>query len=303
MQSMTGFANGKTTINLSSQQQIEINLEIKSVNSRFFEFNFRAPSLFSSFENEIASMAKLTLKRGKVVFSIDIKSGKNDNENPQLNTTLLAQYVDIVEKIKNAAKESFDAKSINWLALPKLINFDSVEMSEENKKSLLTFFHSTLENLKNVRDTEGNKTCVDIKTSLEKIKELSQKVKEMNAIELEELKKNFEQKKKEFFAQTFENDITRQAEERKIHDLEIGMSKIDINEEVVRSKMHQESLEKLVNDNSGNEIAKKIDFTLQEMVRETNTTCAKTVNYEISSRCIDIKYELEKIKEHIQNIV
>ena len=264
--------------------------ELKSVNHRFIEINFKIPELFKKLELQMRDLLKEALVRGKVECSIII------NENTVLSETKIDQaqlekYLDLMQKIKSKVGEPDKISITDVLNLPGVLNQKPVE-SSGLEKFCLEGFKETIKKLKEFREIEGKKLKKDI---TEKIKFIE--------VHLESLEKELPRLL----------DLNRKRLEKRISDLAVQIdrdrldqemvllaNRSDIDEEIVRLRSHSSEVIRLLN--TDNAIGRKLDFLMQEMNREANTIGSKSLSEFTSKVAIELKVLIEQIREQVQNI-
>lgn len=264
--------------------------ELKSVNHRFIEINFKIPELFKKLELQMRDLLKEALVRGKVECSIII------NENTILSETKIDQaqlenYLDLMQKVKSKVGEPDKISITDVLNLPGVLNQKPVE-SSGLEKFCLEGFKETIKKLKEFREIEGKKLKKDI---TEKIKFIE--------VHLESLEKELPRLL----------DLNRKRLEKRISDLAVQIdrdrldqemvllaNRSDIDEEIVRLRSHSSEVIRLLN--TDNAIGRKLDFLMQEMNREANTIGSKSLSEFTSKVAIELKVLIEQIREQVQNI-
>ena len=264
--------------------------ELKSVNHRFIEINFKIPELFKKLELQMRDLLKEALVRGKVECSIII------NENTVLSETKIDQaqlenYLDLMQKVKSKVGGPDKISITDVLNLPGVLNQKPIE-SSGLEKSCLEGFKETIKKLKEFREIEGKKLKKDI---TEKIKFIE--------VHLESLEKELPRLL----------DLNRKRLEKRISDLAVQIdrdrldqemvllaNRSDIDEEIVRLRSHSSEVIRLLD--TDNAIGRKLDFLMQEMNREANTIGSKSLSEFTSKVAIELKVLIEQIREQVQNI-
>ncbi len=264
--------------------------ELKSVNHRFIEINFKIPELFKKLELQMRDLLKEALVRGKVECSIII------NENTVLSETKIDQaqlenYLDLMQKVKSKVGEPDKISITDVLNLPGVLNQKPVE-SSGLEKFCLEGFKETIKKLKEFREIEGKKLKKDIS---EKIKFIE--------VHLKSLEKELPRLL----------DLNRKRLEKRISDLAVQIdrdrldqemvllaNRSDIDEEIVRLRSHSSEVIRLLD--TDNAIGRKLDFLMQEMNREANTIGSKSLSEFTSKVAIELKVLIEQIREQVQNI-
>ncbi|MBS1988836.1 YicC family protein [Candidatus Dependentiae bacterium] len=293
--SMTGFSTVTTMIDLKSAGRVSLAIEVKAVNSRFFESVCKLPSLLSALEVSINSILQRSLLRGRVYLTIRLGRENEAFESIALSERALQGYVAAAQAIKEKFGVQGELTLHDLMQLPNVFVAERSELSSEEETVVLDLIKQAAEKLNATRREEGNTLQQDIDMRLL-----------LCSKKVEEIKAGFELlmvEQKKLIVQYLEP--AQNGDEQAKANLESAYSvlnKIDINEEVTRFKSHLSSVQAFLNLQQ-TEKGKRLDFILQELMREVNTMMAKCSNYQISSAAVDIKVELEKIREQIQNIV
>lgn len=287
--SMTGYGRGTT-----SNKNISIEAEVKSINSRYLDIYFRLPSSLQSKEYELREVIKSKLKRGKVTTIIQIKSSGKDADVPVLSKDKLKALIGFLKDIKKAARINEKIKLDHLLSFKELYLPDEFEFGEAEFVLVKEALDKAVKDLLKMKKNEGGELAKDL---VARIKSIEEKV---NAIENESMKSV-----NEYFSilkeriKSLIEDVT-QYNDRLELELAVIAEKSDITEECVRLKSHLkfflESIEK------EEEPGRKLNFICQEMNREANTISSKSLATEITRNAVLIKEEIERIREQIQNI-
>ncbi len=286
---MTGY--GKANL---SKNENEYQVEIKSVNHRYLDISVKMPRVLSYLEEEVKKEISSKVKRGKIDVFITFQNNSMEGKEIKINTEIAKIYID---ELKKLAKQEDILSNIEVTEISKLPDVLSIQNNQEDEKiksELLGTVCQAAEKLVQMRATEGCKIAEDLLT---RIKAIQEKVKEISSLStglIEEYVVKLETRIKEILTNQ-EVDESRLAQEVVIY-----ADKCSIEEEVTRLESHISQFEKLLN--SEEAVGKKLDFIIQEMNRETNTIGSKANNLEITNGVIDIKTELENIREQIQNI-
>ncbi len=289
IKSMTGY--GKATL---SQDQKEYQVEIKSVNHRYLDISVKMPRTLSYLEEEVKKAIATKVKRGKIDVFITFENNSSEGKEIKINTEIAKIYID---ELKKLAKQEDILANIEVTEISKFPDVLSIQNNQEDEtikvELIETVSHAT-DKLVQMRAVEGNKMAEDL---LIRIQAIQEKVKEISSLStglIEEYVVKLEGRIKEILKNQ-EVDETRLAQEVVIY-----ADKCSVEEEVTRLKSHISQFEKLLK--TDEPIGKKLDFIIQEMNRETNTIGSKANHLEITNDVIDIKTELENIREQIQNI-
>lgn len=289
IKSMTGY--GKANL---SKNEREYQVEIKSVNHRYLDISVKMPRILSYLEEEVKKEIASKVKRGKIDVFITFENNSAEGKEIKINTEIAKIYID---ELKKLAKQEDILANIEVTEISKFPDVLSIQNNQEDetiKSELLETVCQATEKLVQMRATEGSKMAEDLLT---RIKAIQEKVKEISSLStglIEEYVVKLEGRIKEILKNQ-EVDEARLAQEVVIY-----ADKCSIEEEVTRLESHISQFEKLLN--SEEAIGKKLDFIIQEMNRETNTIGSKANNLEITNGVIDVKTEIENVREQVQNI-
>lgn len=290
MKSMTGF--GKSKFESDGRTY---SIEIKSVNHRYCDINVRMPRSISFYENDIKKAISTQVSRGKIDVFIDYTNYTNEGKDVVINTELAKIYI---EQLRELAKMEGISDNINITEISKMPDVLQLKSNElENDiifNELSECLNNAIENFALMRQAEGNKIKEDL---LKRINNISEKVEEISR-NTTGLIDEYVVKLRERIKEILKTDIIDEA--RLAQETVIFADKSSIQEEITRLNSHISQFKNLINVQGP--IGKKLDFIIQEMNRETNTIASKSVKLEITNLVIEIKTELEDIREQIQNI-
>lgn len=285
LHSMTGFGNASTESKLG-----KISLDIKSLNSKNLDLNYNLNPIFRNVENDVRSILTQFLKRGKVDLKINFKISEN-NFNSKLNHEVIKSYIKDLQKITPGVDTEFLKIAV---MLPNSIESSHPNLDEKFSESIKELTISAVKELVNFRIQEGNSLEKDLLNNIEsiqkKLKQVEKLAPERIKLVKERIKKNLEDLKTDLDLNRFEQEL--------IYHLE----KLDINEELVRLKNHLFFFKKTVNDKQI-EKGKKLTFISQEIGREINTIGSKSNHLLMQQIVVEMKNELEKIKEQLLNVL
>ncbi len=302
IQSMTGFASGTIEIATAKTEKISLVVQLKSLNSRYFELTCKLPYLLSNLEVAIHKLLKASLERGHVYITIKIQQDQTKHVVvPALHT--IKQYMQAIEIIKKNCDIKENISLTTLLQLPNILQIEEENLTNRTEEQILAELEKFIQILKEMRSKEGKVLAQDIKENIKNvvkniklIKKNSQKAFEEKKERLDDILKKLQ--KFDLLDISVEKAILEQQKINLLSEIE----KIDINEELVRAQMHCKNIDQLLNEKS-NAHGKKLDFTLQELNREINTIASKCNHSTISSLTINIKTGIEKAREQAQNIV
>ena len=289
--SMTGFGNAEY-----SNNGITIRVSIKSLNSRFLDIHLKLPRLLYEFESSINTLVKEYLERGRVSISMEIESETDLLDEINLDMPRLKQYMRLINEITSEI-QSINKPSIEYFLNNQEIVKKETKLNKEQieiclKKSLILGLQET----QKLRKIEGQKLIDDLTLRID----ISNKiVEEIKSITDSTWNTQIEKYKKRIGSLI--NDV-KIDEQRLAQEIVIIAEKRDITEEIIRFKAHTELFKDFLNE-SNNQIGKKMNFLLQEIGREVNTIGSKTDITKVSHLVVNLKNEIEKIREQVQNIL
>ena len=282
---MTGFGNASVESEFG-----KISLEIKSLNSKNLDLNYNLNPIFRNIESEIRSILTNLLKRGKVDLKINLKvSGNNFNSN--LNHDVIKSYISELKKLATACDSEFLKIAVS---LPNSIENNRPNLDEKLTVSVIELVKDAVKELIDFRVQEGSSLKKDLLDNIGLIQEKLEKIEKLAPERIESIKGRI---KKSLNDLKIDLDLSRFEQELIYH-----LEKLDINEEVVRLKNHLIFFKKTINDKQI-EKGKKLSFISQEIGREINTIGSKSNHLLMQQVVIEMKNELEKIKEQLLNVL
>lgn len=290
IKSMTGFGRSERVT-----EQSKIVVEIKSVNHRYCDLNIKLPKKFYVFESRIRNVMKEYVTRGKTDIYINYENFEDNELQVQFHERVAAEYVDAIGKAQKVFGLEQGLTGASLIRYPEVITLteesrDMEEFYPELEKAVREAGESFVE----ARQAEGEHLQKDIFEKLDYIEELVDFVEERSPKLLREYREKIQKKVEEFLGDTKLDESVLATE------LTIYADKVCVDEETVRLRSHVKNMkETLGRDES---IGRKLDFIAQEMNREANTILSKANDKELSQCAIDLKTEIEKIREQIQNI-
>ncbi|MGL4484396.1 MAG: YicC/YloC family endoribonuclease [Anaerovoracaceae bacterium] len=292
LKSMTGFGRADF-----SHDKRNIYLEIKSVNSRYLDTNIKISKRYSFAEEKILSIIKDNIKRGKVEISAHVDASQVDELDVKVNELLAKQYQQGLEKLKVDLSLEGDIEVELISTFPDVIKTSpKIEDEEKLISSIETVTKSAIETFDEMRTLEGNSLAEDIVERAKELRKMAVKVKELSAKLPEKNKEKIVQRIDELLDSKVEI-----SEDRILLEAAIFADKASVTEEIVRMNSHIKQLLDII-ENSNEPQGKKLDFIVQEMNREANTIGSKANDLEITKIVIDMKSEIEKIREQVQNV-
>ena len=289
IKSMTGYGKSSLSINLREYQ-----VEIKTVNHKYIDTNIRLPRSISYLEDDIRKLITSKLKRGKVDVLITFENFNKDDNEIKINKELAKMYIDSFKDLAQEENLSTNIDVTEITKLPDVVIVKSNIDEEQIKTELLQVVENAINNLIEMRQSEGTRISDDILDKISQIEEKNEEIFGLSTGLIREYVVKLETRIKEIL-KTEELDKSRLMQE-----IVIYADKCSVEEEVTRLRSHISQLREIIKSKEPN--GKKMDFLIQEMNRETNTIGSKANNLEITNRVIDIKTILEDIREQVQNI-
>ncbi len=289
MKSMTGF--GRASLESNGKNYI---IEIKTVNNKYSDITVKSPKRLSFMEDKIRKQIANRITRGKVEVSVSFFDFSNKSKNVVLNKEIAKEYIKQLREIADENNLSENISVVEIAKLPDILNSIDSDNDEEIASEALQCLNMALDSLIEMRKTEGENIKQDLLVRIERVQNLVDKIAENSKGIVEEYVSKLEKRVKEIL-KTDVVDENRIAQEAVIY-----ADKTSIEEELTRLNSHIVQFKELVN--SDGPVGKKLDFMIQEMNRETNTIGSKAGSGEITKAVIDLKVELEDIREQIQNI-
>ena len=281
---MTGYASESFVINTT-----KFLVEIKSVNSKNIDLSIRIPQVLKLYENDLRKKLTDKLHRGKIEINVSTE-GKLNKEDVSINKEIIKKYIKELKRIDNSGAANYLKIA---MSLPNSYVSKSVELNNKQSKSLLNKIYSLISKVDTFRKKEGLETEKDIKDKIYKIKNSLNQIKK---IEKERISKKRKKLIVELDKIKLEIDNNRFEQEMIYY-----MEKFDINEEIIRLKSHLILFDESIK--SKDPIGKKLGFICQEIGREINTLGSKANDAVLQKHVIEMKENLEKIKENILNIL
>lgn len=291
VKSMTGF--GKSDSQIGDRY---FQVELKSVNHRYMDISIRLPKVFTYLEENIRSLIKSYLQRGRIETYITYKNIGGSDVKVSMDIPLAKEYLNSLLKIEKDLSVQSDITTSLIVSFPDVIKIEKREENEEEIwQCLQDALNGALIKLVAMRKEEGNKLKVDMLKRLNKTSDFLAQIKHRSPIIVQEYKQKLTDRVKEILDEEFTIDENRLAAE-----VALFADKSNITEEIVRLYSHMDQFNKTLEEDDA--IGRKLDFLLQEMNREINTIGSKANDLIIANLVINIKSEFEKIKEQVQNI-
>lgn len=290
IRSMTGF--GRCEIQSGEKK---FTVEMKGVNHRYLDVNIRMPKKLYFFETAIRSYLKKYIQRGKVDIFVTYEDLSEGQMSLKYNEALASEYLDYFRQMEEKFGLENDVRISALSRYPEVFTMEEQDVDEEEMwDGLREALDGACVQFVSARETEGEKLREDLIGKLDAMKAVVEKIEERSPQILSEYREKLEEKVKELLADT-QIDESRIAAE-----VVLFADKICTDEEIVRLKSHIDHMKSTLQ--AGEGIGRKLDFIAQEMNREANTILSKANDLTVSNYGIDLKTEIEKVREQIQNI-
>lgn len=290
LRSMTGYGRGSC-----AGPAFNITVELRSVNYRYADYYLKIPREFYFLEDRIRRLLKGKVGRGRVEVNIIARRSSAGKEGVALDEKLAAAYLRAFRDLAKGLDIPLDLSMADLVQMPGVLE-DPDHVSEE--KALWPYLEKALqealEGLLDGRTAEGRNLYRDLKDRLAKLEALAEELAALVPAALEEQRARLESRLQEALADNFD-------EGRLLTECAVLAEKMDVHEETVRLKSHLEALDEALQKNKG-PVGRRLDFIAQEIFREINTIGAKSQDYRLVALVVEIKSELEKMREQIQNI-
>ena len=290
LKSMTGYGRGK--YECDSREYI---VEIKSVNNRYSDISIKMPRNISFLEDTVRKLISNSITRGKVEVFVSFTNNSDKGRNIELNYDLAKNYIEAMKKLAEETSINSNIEVIDVVRLPDVLN-TTLDQEGENiiTEELTKTVSEAITNFIKMREIEGEKIKEDLQ---ERIESVSEKINQINSISTGLVSEYIVKLEKRVNELLKPNVVD---ENRLAQEIVIYSDKCSVEEEITRMKSHISQFLNLLEQTNSN--GKRIDFLIQEMNRETNTIGSKANNLQITNYVVDIKTELENIREQIQNI-
>ena len=290
IKSMTGYGSAKGTV-----EGLQITVELKSVNNRYLDASVRLPRSFLFAEDAVKSAVQKHISRGKVDVFVSVDASEAGEMSVKVNEPLLRGYLDALRHIAEEYSLPNDATALAVSRFPDVLTVEKKDLDADAiTEGILDITERALNDFDAMRQREGQKLRDDVLDRLGTIDALVSAVEKASPETVAAYRARLEAKMAEVLgtAGIDENRILAEAA--------IFADHIAVDEETVRLRSHMSQLKTMVNGNSPT--GRKIDFLIQEFNREANTIGSKCQNSDIAHTVVDLKSEIEKIREQIQNI-
>lgn len=290
IQSMTGFGRGE-----AANEKYKVTIEMKSVNHRYLDLSVRLPRKLNFYEPAIRNQVKEFAKRGKIDIFVSMEQLQENAESIQYNPQIAAAYLSGISQMADEFSVDGTIQAYQLARFPDVFTKAEEDDNEEEWIPIVTqALRDACEKFAESRRIEGEKLAKDLSEKLDHISDLVDKIETRSPQIVEEYRKKITEKVEQLLGDT-------QIDENLLAtEIVMFSDKICVDEEMVRLRTHVEHVKEALA--AGENIGRKLDFLIQEMNREANTTLSKANDSEVSEYGIDLKTEIEKIREQIQNI-
>lgn len=288
IRSMTGYGRGKYSIDGR-----EYTIEVKAVNNRYCDISVKLPRSISYLEEKIKQEVSNVVSRGKVDVFVTFYNNSTKGKKIRFNNELASIYIDELRKMANENNINQEIQVTEISKFPDVLTIENEEDEELIWNELQIPLKEALDGFIAMKQAEGEKLYEDISRRIEKINGIVEIISENSTRLIKEYIVKLEERIKELM------DTENIDENRLAMETVIYADKSSVEEEITRLKSHISQFKKMLNENVS---GKKIDFLIQEMNRETNTIGSKSASIDITNMVIDIKTEIEDIREQVQNI-
>lgn len=290
IKSMTGYGKSEQTID-----SLNVTVEIKSVNHRYFEFSARVPREYGFLEEKLKKYCNSLITRGKVECYVSVEDLEEREMEVNVNETLAAGYVKALKELSERFGLKDDISAVTLSRYPDVITLHKASEDEERIwNAVKTVAETAVSKFIEMRETEGSKLRGDILSRADYIIECVEFIEGRSPETVREYNEKLKLRMKELLGDAAVD------EQRLLNEAAIYADKIAVDEEAVRLRSHISQLREFMN--SSEAIGRKLDFLVQEINREANTIGSKAQDVDIAKKVIAIKAEVEKIREQVQNI-
>ncbi|MCH5188371.1 MAG: YicC family protein [Oscillospiraceae bacterium] len=290
IKSMTGYGGGSGEASGKT-----FSVEVRSVNHRYSDFNIKYPRAYSFAEDAVKKAANEVIKRGKVDIFINVENKDSQGGVVKVDVELARGYRDGLNLLSDVLNISYEPKATDFLRIPDVFTVDKPEDDDEAiLGAILSALGEALSGFDEMRRAEGVRLYDDMSERLDVIEELTARIEERAPGIVLEYRERITARMKELMA-----DIPYD-EARLMTEVAIFSDKVNVNEEIVRLKSHISQMRLMLK--SDEPVGRKLDFLIQEMNREINTTGSKSNDLETARIVIDVKAEIEKLREQCQNV-
>ncbi|MGN0823463.1 MAG: YicC/YloC family endoribonuclease [Candidatus Coproplasma sp.] len=289
MFSMTGYGRGEY-----KQGGLEVVAEIKTVNNRYLDVSLKCPRILSSYEDVLRGVVREKLTRGHADVYISFTDKRENRAALSVDLQAAKAWVDMASQLKEVFPELENDFTVSSLMRQQdVLKQEDLSCDEELAKGAKAALLAALDKLNIMRKTEGEKLAKDMLSRVDLVETLVSKVKERAPLVAADYKKRLEEKIKNYL------DGVNYDEGRLLTEVAVFTDKSNIDEELTRLGSHISQFREIA---SADLVGRKLDFLVQEFNRETNTICSKSNDLAITKLGLELKNEIEKIREQVQNV-
>ncbi len=290
MLSMTGYGRGEYR-----EGGIELSVEIKTVNNRYLDALIKAPRIFAAYEEVIRARVREKITRGHADVYVSLSDKREKKKTLELDEGVAASYIAAARRLSQLSSDiPFDVTATSLLRMPDVVVRDESQAADDELIAALTSaLSSALENLNAMRFKEGEKLRADMLSRMDRIEQLVKMVAERAPLVAEDYRAKLKEKIEKYL-----QGVTYD-EGKLLTEVALFSDKSNIDEELTRLKSHIEQFRDICRSPI---VGRKLDFLVQEFNRETNTICSKSNDITITKCGLELKNEIEKIREQVQNV-
>lgn len=290
IKSMTGFGAGDF-----ENDDFKVHVEVKTVNQRYLETNLHMYHTLSMFENDITKKVKEYLNRGKLDVNVSFLDKRESSVNIRVDKALVTAYHNALDEISDHLNMPRINNVVTLASYPDVLKVDQEAANlEEARPAIMAALETALQHLVDMRCAEGENIQADLLSRISTLEGFTNELEKLAPAIIEQYRQRLDKVMAELLSR---NEID---EVRIIQEVGIYADKVNYTEEIVRLRSHFDQFKKLMA--SDQPIGRKIDFLIQEMNREINTVASKANSAGASQLVVDVKAEIEKVREQIQNI-
>ncbi len=290
IKSMTGYGSASGT-----SCELEITIELRSVNNRYLDCNIRVPRMYTAVEDKMKALVQKYVSRGKVDIYVTIDASKANNVEISINKPLADAYFAALKSLSEQYEINNDVTAMSLSRFPDVLLIEKKEADTDAlAEDICGILETALTGFDAMRVTEGEKLFRDMSERLNEIERLTDMAEARSPVTVEEYRTKLENRMMEVLQNT-ELD-----ENRILMEAAIFADRIAVNEEIVRLRSHVSQLRGLLESNES--VGRKLDFLIQELNREANTIGSKGNDMEMARIVVDLKAEIEKLREQAQNV-
>lgn len=292
IQSMTGFGRCETEVDGRA-----ITVEIKSVNHRYFEFSCRTPRGYNFLDDKLKTFVNSRVSRGKIDMFVTVSAADDTPSEVTVNHSLVSGYLNAMKEISDTYGIENDATVVSLSRFPDVFTVHKAAEDEEKiTAAVLKVAQTALDSFIAMRELEGEKMKADILSRANTILSIVEEIEKRSPQTVAE----YETRLLDRIKQTLENLSVEVDEQRILTEVAVFADKVAVAEETVRLRSHFTQLNRFLE--YSEPVGRKLDFIIQEMNREANTIGSKVQDATLAHKVVDIKSEIEKIREQVQNI-